>query len=826
MSNIQHITARQILDSRGRPTVEATVTLSDGTIATSSVPSGNISNEQVEAVELRDHVKTEYFGLGVSKAVALINGEINQKLTGQDPLYQTKIDQLLVDLDGTKNKSRLGSNTILAVSQAVMKAAAASLRLPLFVYVKEKYQLISAFRIPSPIFNLINGGRHGGGTLDFQEFQLVPASHLPYNQALKIGVEMFMSIEEVLKQKGALTNVGLEGGFAPNLATNTDALEIFAEAAKAANYTISKDAFLGIDVGSDNFHKSGKYTIKDRSQPMSGKDFAKYLKKLHEQYRVFAFEDPLVPEAWSDWKFITGEMGETAMIIADDLIATNKTLLMKAIEEKACNALVIKPNRIGTITEAIEVASIAKQAGWHTIMSHRSSETTDDVLADIAVGIGTDYVKFGAPSRGERVVKYNRLLRIEEILMASTQPAMQTAPTSPTYPASQPEPSNQTAQMPAPATEPVPAQAPISTPQPSPMSQDPTNLESIAMSDTTPTDQVAQTPPNVEPQPNAQPQPNAEVNSSPSSEPTPLPAEAPISTPTSAMPNAMPSIKPVPDLSQTPTADSVPTPTQEPASAPAPMRTSAPTPTPAPAQASTPAQTSTPTLDLSIENNESSDQGTDFTPAEVFSEPEQPGNQELSKMGADETTPAPTSSPTPAPTQSPETPEIPDNADEVQDSLNELVQMVQDIPVVLSDDEMSPLEDSSQGAEAVQTVPSTETGSSSDAPVTGTPAPSAMPSSAPTYPSNVSFNETLSTDSALTPPNMPQSVESTTTQPPVDSQDVTQPTVNSPVGPQADEQPPTQPTSEQLPAQPTTGQDIQPAAPAGLQPPKPPTFGN
>lgn len=427
MVTITQITARQILDSRGRPTVEASVQLSDGTLATSSVPSGAINNEKYEAVELRDNKPNEFFGYGVTQAVSNVNTTIAQALMGKDPLYQTQIDQALVDLDGTKNKSKLGANAILAVSQANMKAAAASLRLPLFVYIKEKYKLIDAYRIPTPIFNLINGGKHGSGTLDFQEFQLVPASHLPYPQALRIGVEFFLGIEKALEQKGAITTVGLEGGFSPNLATNADALEIFNEAAKSTSYTLSQDAFLGIDLGPSTFYRNSKYSIKDRPQPMASKEFIKYLKDLHEQYRVFAFEDPLVADAWGDWKALTAELGDTAMIVADDLVATNKTLLIKAIQEKACNAIVIKPNRIGTVTETIEIVSIAKQAGWHTIMSHRSSETTDDFLADLAVGIGTDYVKFGAPSRGERVVKYNRLLRVEEILRSSQPEAASAA---------------------------------------------------------------------------------------------------------------------------------------------------------------------------------------------------------------------------------------------------------------------------------------------------------------------------------------------------------------------------------------------------------------
>ncbi len=418
MASIANITARQIFDSRGIPTVEVTVELNTGVTATSSSPSGYIANE-LEAQELRDGNSAEFFGLGVRNAVNNVNTVIREALVGKDPLYQTQIDQILVNLDGTTNKSKLGANAILATSQAVMKAAATSLKLPLFVYIKEKYQLIQSYRVPTPIFNLINGGAHGSGTLDFQEFQLVPASHLNYSKALQIGVEMFMALEKVLEQKGAIRAVGVEGGYSPNLATNTDALEIFSEAIKLTPYALAKDAFLGLDVAPRNFYRNSKYTIKDRPQPMKARELVQFYKDLHHQYRVFSFEDPLMPDTWSDWKFMTAEMGQTAMIVADDLISTNKTLLMKAIQEGACNAVVIKPNRIGTVTEAIEITHLARENGWHTIMSHRSGETTDDFIADLAVGIGTEYVKFGAPSRGERVVKYNRLLRIEEILLRS-----------------------------------------------------------------------------------------------------------------------------------------------------------------------------------------------------------------------------------------------------------------------------------------------------------------------------------------------------------------------------------------------------------------------
>lgn len=420
MARITDLSARQILDSRGYPTVEATITLDSGITASASVPTGPAVKVE-EAVELRDNGPA-YFGLGVSQAVNNVNTIIKPAIVGMDPLYQTQIDQTLVNLDGTTNKSKLGGNAIFAVSQANIKAAAAALRLPLFIYVKEKYQLISAYRVPTPIFNLINGGRHGSNTLDFQEFQLVPASHLEYPQALQIGVETMMALEKVLEQKGAIRAVGLEGGFSPNLATNTDALEIFAEALKLTPYTLAKDAFLGLDISPASFYKGGKYTLRDHNQALTAKGMMKLYKDLHNQYRVFSFEDPFPHDDWDDWKDFTQELGETAMIVADDLIATNKTLLMKAIQQGSCNAVVIKPNRVGTVTEAIEIIHLAKQANWHTIMSHRSGETNDDILADIAVGTGTDYVKFGAPTRGERVEKYNRLLRIQEILLRSNQP--------------------------------------------------------------------------------------------------------------------------------------------------------------------------------------------------------------------------------------------------------------------------------------------------------------------------------------------------------------------------------------------------------------------
>lgn len=459
MPKIARVQARQILDSRSFPTIEVSVTLDSGISAYSSAPSGGIVNK-AEAHELRDQNPSEYFGLGVSKAVQFVNSEVSAKLIGMDPLYQNQIDQALVDLDGTPNKARIGGNSILATSQAVMKTAALSLNLPLFVYIKEKYRLVQDFRVPTPIFNLINGGRHGSGSLDFQEFQVVPASHLPYRQALRIGVEIFLALERVLEQKGAIRAVGLEGGFSPNLATNTDALEILFEACQATAYTLSKDAFLGVDASPQNFQKGGRFIIRDKNEPLTSKQLIQFYKDLHSQFRVFAFEDALLPDAWADWKSLTAELGATAMILADDLIATNKTLLLKAIEERACNALVVKPNRAGTVTETVEAVSLAKQANWHTIMSHRSGETNDDFAADLAVGLGTDYVKFGATSRGERVEKYNRLLRIQEQLEEWQGTA---APSQTTEPAASFE--TQSATPTNADTEPQQTGAPVSAPQ-------------------------------------------------------------------------------------------------------------------------------------------------------------------------------------------------------------------------------------------------------------------------------------------------------------------------------------------------------------------------
>ncbi|MBI5151275.1 MAG: phosphopyruvate hydratase [Candidatus Pacebacteria bacterium] len=412
MAVIQAVHAREILDSRGIPTIETTIILDTGIMVSAAVPSGTSTGKH-EAVELRDGDQTRMLGKGVLKAVKNVNEVIAPAIIGQDPSRQTNLDQILVNLDGTPNKSKLGSNAMLSVSQAGARAGAAIAGMSLYQYFKEKYQLISGYKMPIPAFNLINGGAHGAGNLDFQEFHVVPASNKPFHVALQIGAEIFMTLEKVLISKGAVHSTGIEGGFAPNLYTNTDAFQLFFEAVKEMPYVIGQDVFLGIDAASNYFYSGGKYKIRDRSEPFNTDQIIEYYKEIQEKYHVFSIEDGLAEDDWDGWKKLTKELQSVAVIVGDDFLTTNKERVLKAVQEQACTGIIIKPNQIGTISETVEVVKIAKDAGWQTIFSHRSGETTDDFMADFAVGCGADYVKFGAPSRGERVVKYNRLLKIE-----------------------------------------------------------------------------------------------------------------------------------------------------------------------------------------------------------------------------------------------------------------------------------------------------------------------------------------------------------------------------------------------------------------------------
>lgn len=417
-SKIYSITAREVLDSRGDPTVETTVVLMSGYRGTVSVPSGT-SIGKYEAVELRDMDEKRFGGMGVLKAIQNVNGPINQKLHGMDAANQGLIDKTMVDLDGTPNKSKLGANAMLSVSLAVARATANHQKIPLYRYLNalaNNGKPVPMTRIPTPIFNIINGGKHGAGNLDFQEFHLIPASNKLYHQALEIGAEVYRAVEKILIYRNAVHSVGYEGGFAPNLFTNVDAMEILLEAVRTTPYRFGVDVFFGLDVAATYFKSTRGYQIKDRSTTFQTDDFIEYFKKLHEKYRLLLLEDPLGEDDWEGWVKITRELGNDVLIVGDDLLATNPERLQRAITEKACSAILVKPNQIGTLSEFLAVIILAKQHDIKTVVSHRSGETNDSFIADLAVAVQSDYVKFGAPARGERVAKYNRLLQIEQEL--------------------------------------------------------------------------------------------------------------------------------------------------------------------------------------------------------------------------------------------------------------------------------------------------------------------------------------------------------------------------------------------------------------------------
>lgn len=414
------LNSREILDSRGNPTVETTVILESGYRGVASIPAG-ASRGKYEALELRDNDPKRYGGMGVLKAVEHVNINIANKVKGLDAADQKNIDTVLENLDGTTDKHILGANSLLSVSLASAAACANALRLPLYRYLNT---LFSAYipttitRVPTPIFNIINGGKHGAGNLDFQEFQIVPASNKLFHEALQMGVEVYQSLKKILIYRNAIHSVGDEGGFAPDLFTNIDALAVIMEAVRATRYRFGVDIFFGLDLAASTFKKERGYQIKDRPLPYSGKDFVNYMQELHTKYRLLLLEDPLGEDDWDTWVYLTQTLGSDVFIIGDDLLVTNVTRLERAIAEKACSAILIKPNQIGTLSAFFAVAQLAKKNDFKTIVSHRSGETNDAFIADLAVGIQSDYTKFGAPARGERVAKYNRLLAIEAELKA------------------------------------------------------------------------------------------------------------------------------------------------------------------------------------------------------------------------------------------------------------------------------------------------------------------------------------------------------------------------------------------------------------------------
>lgn len=414
-SKIYSIIAREILDSRGNPTVETMVILESGYRGVASVPAGT-SLGKYEAKELRDNDPLRYMGMGVLSAIKAVNSVIGPKLRGMDAANQQAIDQAMIAMDGTEDKHVMGSNSILSVSLACAAATAGALRTPLYRYLNTMFSGVvptQITRIPTPMVNIINGGKHGSGNLDFQEFHIVPASNLSYSNALRLSVEVYQKLKDILTYRNASTSVGFEGGFAPNLYTNMDAMELLQEAVRATSYRFGVDVFFGLDVAASHFKTDRGYKIKDKQTVLSSKDLVGYLHDLHKRYRLLILEDALEEDDWSGWIALTAELGSEVMIVGDDLLATNLKRLEKAIHDRACTAILIKPNQVGTLSEFFAVVALAKKNAIQTIVSHRSGETNDSFIADLGVAVQSDYVKFGAPARGERVAKYNRLLQIE-----------------------------------------------------------------------------------------------------------------------------------------------------------------------------------------------------------------------------------------------------------------------------------------------------------------------------------------------------------------------------------------------------------------------------
>ena len=417
MAVIKKLYAYEIIDSRSYPTIEGKLILDNGIEVTTSIPAGT-SIGKYEALELRDLDPKRQDGMGVTKAVGYINNLIGPKLVGISPLKQQEVDSWLIKSDGTKNKSKLGANAILTVSQLIVKAAAAELKIPLFRYINSLYQSlfekpIPLEKIPSPLFNIINGGKHANNSLEIQEFQVIPSSSFTFTKAYEMGLDIFHELKRVLAYRNANISVGEEGGFAPNFTTNIDAIEVLMETINQKGFRPGLDIFLGVDVAASHFYHDGKYIIKDRPHPLHIDEYLTFLQTMIKNYSFLLIEDPIQEDDWQSWKKFNTMVPANTYVIGDDLLTTNKERLEKAITEKACTTILVKPNQIGTITETLEVINIARKNNFNYVVSHRSGETNDTFIADFAVAVQADFVKFGAPSRGERVAKYNRLWEIE-----------------------------------------------------------------------------------------------------------------------------------------------------------------------------------------------------------------------------------------------------------------------------------------------------------------------------------------------------------------------------------------------------------------------------
>ncbi|UDG79872.1 phosphopyruvate hydratase [Candidatus Steffania adelgidicola] len=419
MSKITKVIGREIIDSRGNPTVEAEVHLEGGFVGLAATPSG-ASIGSYEALELRDGDKSRFLGKGVTKAVDAVNGPIARGLMDKDAKDQVTLDQIMIDLDGTKNKSKFGANAILAVSLAAAKAGAAAKGIPLYSHIAELNSTPGKFSMPLPMMNIINGGKHADNNIDFQEFMIQPVSARNMKEAIRMGSEVFHHLSDVLKMNGMNTSVGDEGGYAPNLKSNSDTLAIIQEAVEKAGYMLGKDITLAIDCAASEFFEasSGDYNLKGERKRFTSQLLTHYLENLTQQYPIVSIEDGLNEEDWAGFAYQTKILGDKIQLVGDDLFVTNTKLLKKGIEKKIANSILIKFNQIGSLTETLAAIKMAKDAGYTTIISHRSGETEDATIADLAVGVAAGQIKTGSMSRSDRVAKYNQLIRIEEALGA------------------------------------------------------------------------------------------------------------------------------------------------------------------------------------------------------------------------------------------------------------------------------------------------------------------------------------------------------------------------------------------------------------------------
>ncbi|MDP2916524.1 MAG: phosphopyruvate hydratase [Dehalococcoidia bacterium] len=411
MPTIKSVKAREILDSRGNPTLECEVELSDGATGRAAVPSG-ASTGKHEAVELRDGDKTRYGGLGVLKAVANVNERIAGAIAGMSATDQQAVDQKMIDLDGTANKSKLGANAILGASLAVAHAAANSSRVPLYRYLGNS----GTYTLPVPMMNILNGGKHAANSTDFQEFMLLPAGASSFSNAVRMCAEVYQQLKKVLKDRGLNTNVGDEGGFAPSLASNKQAVEAILAAIEKAGYKPGKDCYIALDPAASEFYQDGKYVLAKEGVTLTSQEMVDYYVNWASSYPLISIEDGMAEDDWDGWKLLTEKLGRKVQLVGDDLYVTNVKRLSHGISLKASNSILIKLNQIGTLTETLSAIKMAQRTGWTAIVSHRSGETEDTTIADLAVGLKTGFIKAGAPCRSERVAKYNRLLRIEKEL--------------------------------------------------------------------------------------------------------------------------------------------------------------------------------------------------------------------------------------------------------------------------------------------------------------------------------------------------------------------------------------------------------------------------